>query len=181
MARKSSIDTLPPEVLTRLNQMIGEGLLSLDDLKAWLDGHGHDRSRSALGRHAKKIRSVAAKLKQSREIADSLTREIGEDLTSSKQGRILVEILRTMVFDFATKKMDDDGDEETGAGEFFFLAKAVKELAQANRLDQDYEAKVRERIGKEAEDKARKALKDKGVKKADSEAVLAAIRAVYTG
>lgn len=152
MAGKSSIETLPAETLDRLNSMIGDGSLTIDDLTIFLDEEGHPRSRSAIGRHAKKITKISARLNQSREISKALVAEMGDDLTSSKQGRMITEMLRTLVFDFLSKKME--GEEEVDPQAFFFLAKAIKDVAGANRLDQDYEARVRDRIAKEEREKA---------------------------
>jgi hypothetical protein len=152
MPRKSTIETLPRDVLERLNFLVGEGALSIDALTLWLDEQGHARSRTAVGRHAKKINAVREKLSQSREISKALVAEIGDDLTSSKQGRMIVEILRTLVFEHLTKQMEDGAEVDPQS--FFFLAKAIKDVAGANRLDQDYETRVRDRIVKEEREKA---------------------------
>ena len=152
MPRKSTIDTLPRDIQERLNFLIAEGALTLDDLTLWLDEQGHQRSRTAVGRHAKKINTVREKLSQSREIAKALVSEIGDDLTSSKQGHLVVEILRNLVFDHLTNAMEEERDVDPQ--QFFFLAKAIKDLAGANRLDQDYANKVRTKVAAEEREKA---------------------------
>lgn len=152
MPRKSTIETLPDDIRQRLNFLIGEGALDLDALTDWLDDQGYERSRSAVGRHAKKFKVMREKLNQSREMAKALAAEVGEDITSSKQGRMIVEILRTLVFEHLSKQMETG--QEADPQSFFFLAKAIKDIAGANRLDQDYENKVREGIAKEERERA---------------------------
>ena len=62
-----------------------------------------------------------------------------------------MEVLRRLVFDHLEKRLtsEDEESQDIDNQGFFFLAKAIKEMSQANRLDQDFEAKVRERVQKE--------------------------------
>lgn len=152
MTGKSSIDTLPDDVRQRLNVKIGDGTLTIDELTEFLDSVGHSRSRSAVGRHAQKITKISERLNQSKEMAKALVAECGEDLLSSKQGRLINEIFRSIIFDQMTNKLE--GEDSFDPQELFFLAKAIKDVAGANRLDQDYEKKVRESIEKEVKEQA---------------------------
>lgn len=160
MGRKSSLRRLPPEVLQEVNRILSEGRLTLDELLVHLRGMGVDTiSRSALGRQKQRIDKVAAKLRQSREITASLVQELGANSTEGEQGRLLVETLRGMIYDHLEARIveGEPGDPKS----FMALARTLKDMAQANRLDQDFEAKVRERVQKETvkavEDSAREA------------------------
>lgn len=152
MGRKSSIASLPREVLERLNFMISEGALTLDDLTAWLEKQGHERSRSAIGRHARKVEKLGARLRQSRELVQGLGREIGE-IPEGKAGRLLVEGLRTFVFDLL-EKLDDENAKQLSPQDFHFIARTLKDLASAARLDQDFEEKIRQRVKMEEREHA---------------------------
>lgn len=160
MGRKSSLRRLPPEVLQEVNRILSEGRLTLDELLEHLRGMGVETvSRSALGRQKQRIDKVAAKLRQSREITASLVQELGANSTEGEQGRLLVETLRGMIYDHLEARIMEGelGDPKS----FMALARTLKDMAQANRLDQDFEAKVRERVQKETvkavEDSAREA------------------------
>lgn len=186
MGRKSSLRRLPPEVLAEINRLISDGRFTLDEILEHLRNMGVDSvSRSALGRQKQRIDKVAAKLRQSREMTETLVREIGPEVAEGQQGRILVEVLRKLVFDHLEKRLtseEEDGQDIDNEG-FFFLAKALKEMSQANRLDQDFETKVRERATREAEKKldaaaARVAKEAAGL---TPQQALERVRAIYRG
>ena len=146
--------------MQEVNRILSEGRLTLDELLVHLRGMGVDTiSRSALGRQKQRIDKVAAKLRQSREITASLVQELGANSTEGEQGRLLVETLRGMIYDHLEARIveGEPGDPKS----FMALARTLKDMAQANRLDQDFEAKVRERVQKETvkavEDSAREA------------------------
>lgn len=150
MGRKSTLRRLPPEIREEINRILSEGRLTLDELLEHLRSLGVEGiSRSALGRQKQKIDKVAAKLRQSREIVDALVEKTGPSTAEGKQGRLLVQILRKLVYDHLEKNLlseEDDGPDNEG---FFFLAKAIKEMSQAARLEQDFETKIRDRVQKE--------------------------------
>lgn len=100
MGRKSSLRRLSPEILQEINRILSEGRLTLDELLEHLRGMGVDTiSRSALGRQKQRIDKVAAKLRQSREIVDALVEKAGPSAAEGKQGRLLVQMLRKLVYD----------------------------------------------------------------------------------
>ena len=172
MPQKSSIILqLSDEDRTALDKLMVSGKWTVLGLVEWLGQRGYEISKSAVHRYMQDREKVAARIRQSREMAAALAAEVGEDIVSSKQGHLVVEILRTMVFDFMTKQMEEDATVDPQA--FFFLGKAIKDLASANRLDQDYAAKVREQIAKEerakAADAGAKALAGKGLTKKEIE------------
>lgn len=164
MGRKSSLRRLSPEILQEINRILSEGRLTLDELLEHLRGMGVDTiSRSALGRQKQRIDKVAAKLRQSREIVDALVEKAGPSARRrGNQGRLLVQMLRKLVYDHLEAQLleGEDGEGLDNQG-VFFLAKSLKEMSQAARLEQDFEAKVRERVQKETvkavEDSAREA------------------------
>lgn len=179
MGRKSTLRRLPPEIQTEINRILSEGRLTLDELLEHLRGIGVEGvSRSALGRQKQKIDKMAAKLRQSREMAEALVREVGPSAAEGEQGRLLVQALRGLVMDHLAN-LEEDADPKS----FMAIARALKDMAQANRLDQDFEARVRERIQREAEKKlddatARAAAESAGL---TPEEALERVRAIYRG
>lgn len=179
MGRKSTLRRLPPEIQTEINRILSEGRLTLDELLEHLRGIGVEGvSRSALGRQKQKIDKMAARLRQSREMAEALVREVGPSAAEGEQGRLLVQALRGLVMDHLAN-LEEDADPKS----FMAIARALKDMAQANRLDQDFEARVRERIQREAEKKlddatARAAAESAGL---TPEEALERVRAIYRG
>ncbi|WP_316978038.1 DUF3486 family protein [Shumkonia mesophila] len=152
MPVKSTIKTLPEAVLARLNFMLAEDALTIDQVVAWLDEQGVPRSRSAVGRYKQDLDKVARRLRESREITTALTKELGDAAAQGKQGRLLVEMARTLVFDMMMKMQDVKAG--LSAMDVAFLGKGLAELGRALRFDQDFETKVREQVAKEERQKA---------------------------
>lgn len=167
MARKSSIKTLPPEILAEINELLTEEKATIDEIVAHLDYLRHPRSRSAVGRYKQQIDKVAEKLRRSREISQALVKEIGPAVAEGKTGRLLVEVLQSIVFDHLMHKAESDTPgTDMESQDFFFLAKALKEMAAAHKIDVDRELKIREEFAKEAAKTAGAAAKKAGISEA---------------
>lgn len=173
MTRTSTIKSLPPDILAEVNRLLGDELATLDEIVSRLRDMGHERSRSALGRHKQNLDKVAAKLRRSREMADALVKEIGPDATEGKTGRMLVEILQSLAFDFLMKRAGDDEStgedrEEMVALDFARIGKALKDMAAAQKIDLDREVKIRREAADQAvaatEKAAERVEKERGVK-----------------
>ena len=85
---------------------------------------------------------------------------MGAQAATGKSGEALIQMLTTLTSDYLLRRLDDP-DGEIEVEEIRALARVVKERAQAARLEQDFEAKVWERVQKETvkavEDTAREA------------------------
>lgn len=174
MPRPSSLKSLPPGILAAVNRLLAEETATLDEIVAKLEELGHPRSRSALGRHSLRIKRVGRRLRQSREITEALAREMGDAATQGRQGRVMVELARTLVFDMierltdideAAGTVDDDGNPRQpviNPRDAAFLGKGLAELSRALRYDQDFETKVREAVREEERERAAAAVKKGG-------------------
>ena len=157
MGRKSTLRRLPPEIQAEINRILSEGRLTLDELLEHLRGLGVEGvSRAALGRQKQKIDKMAARLRQSREMTEALIREAGPSAAEGEQGRLLVRALRGLMLNYLAQVEEDEADPRS----FMAIARSLKDMAQANRLDQDFEAKVRERIEREVKAKLDQAVDD---------------------
>ena len=153
MPQKSRIETeLTEAELAEFNRLLATGRLTIDALVIWLECRGYRISRSSVGRYAQSFEQVASKLRESRQVTDALVAELGDSIAQGKQGRLLVEMTRSRVFDLLMKLQDDDDGLDPQA--VMQLGKGVAELGRALRLDQDFETKVREQVVKEVVDKA---------------------------
>lgn len=161
MPRRSSVKQLPTSVINALNFHLEKERLTLDDLCEWLEReHGYKISRSSLHRYSKDLSDVRMQLRQSREIAEGFARELGPDAVTGKQGALLIEMVHSLLFKFIQGEMSED--DEDGAGltskNFMELCRAIKDVAGANRLNQDFETKLREQVQREERDKAAAAV-----------------------
>jgi|GEM_PF-6405595 len=176
MGRKSRIETeLSEGDLVEFRRLLGSGRLTIDELTDWLDGHGYDISRSAVGRAAQRQAALAARLRETRAITDGLAAELGEAATQGRQGRLLVETSRSLVLDFLTRA-------ETGEGgldpkDVMMLGKGLAELAKAARYDQDFEERVEKRAQAMAAEMVDKAGPPAGL----SADVIAKLKADFLG
>ncbi len=187
MPRKSSsITALPAPILKEVNRLLGSGKWTLAQIIEYLKEAGHKASKSSLHRHQQKLEKVAGKLRRSREMADALVAEIGPAATEGKTGRLLVEILQRIAFDFMMKRLEaDDGDEndgeDLGAQDFMFLGRALKDLASAQKIDVDREAKIRDEVAKEVTKSAMDAVARVAERRGLSKDAVADMKAEFLG
>lgn len=142
MPRPSSVERLPKDVLARLNFLFGEGGFTLDELKDWLDERGHDVSRSALGRHKVKIDKIGKAMRESQMMAQSLVDGLGPSIKDGQQFQALSQMMSTIAFRGMMGAIDTDDEDGDGAAEFDALefgrvAKGIKDLVAANRIETD--------------------------------------------
>lgn len=158
MAPKPKIEAeLGEKDLAEFRRLLATGRLTIDGLTLWLEGRGYQISRSAVGRYAQSFDQVAAKLRQSRQVTDALVAELGDAAAQGKQGRLLVEMTRSLVFDLLMKLQSAEGDDlPFDSKDVQQLGKGLAELAKAQRMDQDFELKVREEVRRQEQAKAAK-------------------------
>ena len=161
MARRSSIKTLPREILAEVNRLLIEGVATLDEIIAHLKRLEHPRSRSALGRYKKRFDRVAARVCQSREMAEALVKELGPATAEGKTGRMLVEILQNLTFNHLLNRVE--GEDDASAKDLMTLSRALKEMAAAGKLDVDREVAIRKEIVTKAAEAATKVGKKRGL------------------
>lgn len=182
MPRTSKVRRLPPELREQLHAMLDAGH-TLEEITAHLKALGADVSRSGLGRYKQQVDKVAARLRESRAMAEAVVERMGAQAATGKSGAALIEMLTTLTSDYLLRRMDDP-DAEIEVDELRALARTVKERAQAARATQDYDLKLREEARREAEEAMRKAV-EKAAEESPAAAgpaeVFARIQAVYRG
>lgn len=183
MPRTSTVKHLPPALLDEVNELLTSGRATLDEIVEHLRALGvQDVSRSALGRHKRRLDQVLERLRQSREMADAIVSRLGPDAVEGKQGRALVQLVTALAGDYMMRRLDDP-DAEMEAGEIMALARAVKDASQASRYSQDFELKIREEARREAEKKLDDATTRAAAESAGltPEQALERVRAIYRG
>jgi hypothetical protein len=147
MGRKSTIKKLDPRIREAVDAAIRDGRATIDELVELIERHGGEASRSAVGRYVKNTKAQMEKFRQAKEIAKVWVGKIDED-PDGDVGRLISEMLRTVAFQ--TISNFDDSEEGASAGELMFIAKAIKELAQADKLSADREINIRREFAKKA-------------------------------
>lgn len=147
MGRKSSIKKLDPRVRDAVDAAVRDGRATIDDIVQLIEQHGGEASRSAVGRYVKNAKQQMEKFRQAKEIAKVWVGKFDED-PDGDVGRLLSEMLRTVAFQ--TISGFDDTEDGASAGEVMFIAKAIKELAQADKISADREIQIRREVAKQA-------------------------------
>ncbi|HYH17587.1 MAG TPA: DUF3486 family protein [Azospirillum sp.] len=173
MAARSSIDRLPKEIREAIGQLRQDGA-TIDEILAHLRGMQVDVSRSAVGRHVQKIEKIGAQLRETREAAEALVRELGDE-PDSKVARLNIELGHAMLMRLLAGK---DGEPvQLDAQEANFAAGAIQKLTSARKTDADLVLKLQA----EADKKALATLEAVGKKKGLSADMVKAIKEDFLG
>lgn len=188
MPRQGKVRRLPETLRAQLHAMLDAGH-TLDEISAHLKSLGADVSRTGIWRYKQQVDKVAARLRESRAMADAIMDRMGAEAATGKSGEALIQMLTTLTSDYLVRRLDDP-EAEIEADELRSLARILKERAQAARATQDYMVKVREDARREEERRMREAVEKAAREAADAsgaaqdmsaEAVFARIQAVYRG
>lgn len=171
MPRQSTVRRLPPEVRDRIGALLDQGR-TLDEILTHLADLDVHVSRSALGRYKQQIDKVSERIRRSREVAEALVRNLGDE-PESKTTRLNIELLHGCLTDMlmqvpAPGEEVADGDDAgpdvslnpMGA---MLMAKALDHLAKAKKSDADLIDKLREQARKEAAEVVDKVAQAQGL------------------
>ena len=155
MGRRSTIEQLPEDLRLLIDKAIKDGW-TIDRIVAAVKG---TVSRAAIGRYSKNFAEVAKRQRDITAAAEAWGAEFGQ--SDNPQTRMLVQ-LATTVLTRAILPMLSGGDpEDYDWKELHFLARAIKDLLAAHKLDAEREASIRknerERAAQAGAEAARKA------------------------
>jgi len=180
MARPSSIDRLPDQVREQIGALRRQGS-TIDEIMAKLGellAGAETPSRSALGRHVKRIDVLGDRIRASREMANALVDRLGDD-GENKMLRLNAELLQSALMDLL---VSEDGEPVTlEAKDAAFLATALQRIAGATKTDADLTLKIREEAERKAKVAAVKAAETVGRERGLSSDTIQAIRAQILG
>lgn len=159
MPRPSSISRLPAEIRDKIGALRAEGR-TIDEIVAKLEELNVDVSRSALGRHCKRLESVQANIRQSRQIADAIVRNYGED-KENKLARVNMEILHGLIFQLMSS---EDGEPVViSSKDASCLATAIEKLTKAAKADVEKEIAITAEFKEKAERQLQSVARRKGL------------------
>lgn len=135
MGRKSSIDKLPGEVRSHIEQRLRENRLTLDelfdDIREAFPGLSEAPSRSALGRYKGGFEEVMRTQRAMSTAASALVAELGEDF-DDKSGALLAQAVTTLATRAAFSQLDK---QDADIGDVLDLAKAAKAAQESRSLN----------------------------------------------
>ena len=186
MTTPSSIDRLEEEIRSEITRLRMQGC-TIDQIVAHLRTmHGVTSvSRSAVGRHIKRLDKATERIRQSRQDAEALKATFG-DAPESTIARVNIEMMHSLLFGLVSGGDDEDGTEALKAlasnpQGIAFISKAMKDLAAASKVNEDFLAQVEKRIREKARLEAVKAVEAVGRERGISADTLFAIKAGIFG
>lgn len=153
MAKPSSIDRLPPDILEQLQTLLRDPrvtqLEATRQINAILerDGHPERVSKSAVNRYSQRMEEVGARLRQSREMAAMWIGKLGA-APQGEVGKLLNEMIRTLAFEATMSAAESE--EPVPPSVINKLALAVQRLEAASSINEKREAEIRARAREEA-------------------------------
>ncbi|MCC7167466.1 MAG: DUF3486 family protein [Rhodospirillales bacterium] len=158
MGRQSTIDRLPDELRDLIGRLREKGR-TIDEILAKLGEMDADVSRSALGRHVKKLDKLGERLRKNRALAEALVARFGEG-TENRQLRLNIELMHSILTDLFYAAEEDEAAEGVSFDpkDAHFLAKALDHLSKAQVKDAEFVNKLRDQASKEAKAEAGRAV-----------------------
>ena len=151
-SRPSSVDKLPLEIRDEIGRLRGEGYTIDEILAALRELDVVTISRSTLGRHVKGMEKLGAKLRHSRNIAEALVRQLGDE-PASRAAQLNIELLHTTITELflaqnGEGEIDEDGKAAlNGSPEgIMLLAKAMDHLTKSAKADAEYASKIEAKV-----------------------------------
>jgi len=181
MPRVSGFKKLPPDVRDMIGKLREQGR-TIDEILDALKALDIAVPRATLGDWTKKIDAVAARMEQSRVMADALVRRFGEE-PESKTARLNMRMMHTVLYDALERALGGGGTFTPS--ETMQLSKALDHITRAAKSDADFVAKTRAEARKEAETRMESALRDAAAEAGDKaltpQAALERVKAIYRG
>ncbi|WP_040728235.1 DUF3486 family protein [Thiomicrorhabdus sp. Kp2] len=173
MGRTSTIEQMPQEILDKLQTLLRDPRISQLEATAKintvLESLGHEVvSKSAVNRYAQKMERVGQKLRESREVAKMYIDRFGED-QSGEVGKLVNEMIRTMVFDITLKMQGETIDPDMApelAKMIKNLSLSMQQLENAAAINSKREQEIKRIAAKEAAEAAVQSMTRQGMSKA---------------
>lgn len=153
MSRPSTIDKLDVSLRAEINRLRVDSGYTIEQIVEYLKSMNTSISKSALGRHVKKLAEVGARIREARAVAEG----IAPTLADKDDGQLLnlnIELLQAAIMRIASATDDSGEDVQLKASEAMAIGKALEASAKAQKINADRVLKIR----KETAEKAVKAV-----------------------
>lgn len=149
--RPSSVDKLDAPIRAEINRLRIECGFTIEQILEYLKSMSVDISKSALGRHVKKIAEVGARIREARAVAEGIAPAFA-DKDAGDVMRVNVELLQGAIMRLASATDDDGRDVQLKASEAMAIGRALKSSSKALAIDVARTLKVRQETAKKAVD-----------------------------
>jgi hypothetical protein len=173
VGKKSSINTLPPTILDAVNKALSAGV-KIDDIVALIADQGQVRSRSAVGRYAKKYSALAEEQREINSVAKAFASDFGD--VENDQGRLMIQLITSLITKQILPHLSGEASTANSM-DLRLLAAAVKDAGSAAKTEDDRKRLIR----KEAFLEAAKAAETEARSVGASDAQVAKIKARLLG
>ncbi len=173
MGRRSSVEK-DPRVRQAVDEAIKRGC-TIDEIVEAVGAVGGKVSRSAVGRYAKQYAQLAEKQRDMQAVARSFASEFGS--ADDQQGRLLIQLVTTLITSTVMPvAIGEEGSEQITTKALADIARAVKDVTSASKVDVDREIRIREEESRRARQKAADAAEKAGRAAGATEETLRMIR-----
>ena len=180
MGQKSAVDRLPEDLRKKLIELLNRPDVTQLEIVDVINAQAGEPliSKSSLNRYAIRMKKFAEKNRQAREVAEAYLEKSGSD-TRNRLGKVVNEQVRLVAFDLISEleelKEKSEVDPKLMTEVIFKVARGLKDLEQAEKLNAEREDAIRELILKETAAKVEAVGKKKGVSKEAMETILAEV------
>ena len=144
MGRRSAIDQLPPEIRKEIDAAIKQGVPITKIVKA-VRAAGAEVSRSSVGRYTQKYAELAKRQRDIAAMAEAWKADFGD--AENPQMRLMVQLASTLYTRALLPELSDgEDDPEPGTTDWkdlHFMARGLKDVVSAAKIDADREAAIR--------------------------------------
>lgn len=178
MARRnqpSSIDQLPPALRDALDKLRTQHNWTVDQLVEWLKEQGHEKSRSAVGRHVRNlhldVEAAAEKINRAQSISTALVEKFG-DKPDNELARLNIQMMQGQIFDMllAEGELDEEGEASgTDPLTVMRLSKTIQNLLSAEKMNAERVKQITDDARKEEQERIKAAMAD-GVERGELDA-----------
>jgi DNA-binding transcriptional MerR regulator len=156
--RPSSIDRLDKDLRAEINRLRVDQGFTIEQIVEYLKSMNANVSKSAVGRHVKKLAEVGARIREARAVAEGIAPTIS-DRDDGQLVNMNVELLHSAIMRLSSGTGADGEDVELSAAEAMMIGKAIQAAASASKINADRVLKIRQQTAKSAEKEVAKVLK----------------------
>lgn len=156
--RPSSIDKLDRELRAEINRLRVDCGYTIEQIVAYLQSMNQSVSKSAVGRHVKKLAEVGNLIREARAVAEG----IAPTIANNDDGQLVnmnVELLHSAIMRLASGTNSDGSDVQLTAREAESIGNAIKAAASASKINADRVLKIKQQTAKDAATAVEKTLK----------------------
>lgn len=146
MPKKSTIESLPPEIKAKVDAEIRAGRYTIDGLVVIIREAGAEGSRSAVGRYVVSKKKTMEIFAEANKMAESLADRFRED-PESKVSKMLGQVVQGLTFNTMQQMAEN---EKAKPSELMLLSATIKNLAGAEKITFEREQKIRKLAQEEA-------------------------------